>query len=364
MSISNFGLTARRGFLFAVAAGTLFAQDGADAIYVQTNAAENAVNVYRHTDDGLRLSGAFLTRGAGTGAGLGSQGAVALSADGRYLAAVNAGSNEVTLFATTNQGLEFRGKTGSGGRMPVSVTISEDRLFVVNAGGTPNIAGFRFNRRGVMEPLAGAQRNLSGGGPAQISFNEDGTLLAVTLKASNTIDMFRLDDDVISGPFTAASQGQTPFGFAFDRRDHLLVTEAVGGAPGATTVSSYNVNELGNLSVVTRTLRSGQTAACWITVSPNGRFAYAANTPSNSITGFRVGRDGALTLRDSNGATAVMPAGSGPTDLRVSPNGRFLYVLRGGSGEVSAYRVSGDGGLAFVDTVDGLAPGAAGLAAQ
>lgn len=204
---------------------------------------------------------------------------------------------------------------------------------------------------------------MSGGGPAQIAFNEDGTILAVTLKASNTIDVFRFDDDVISGPFTAASQGQTPFGFAFDRRDHLLVTEAADGAPGATSVSSYNVNELGNLSVVTRTLRTGQTAACWLTVSPNGRFAYAANTPSSSITAFRLGRDGSLTLWDAGGATAIMPAGSGPTDMSLSPNGRYLYVLREGSGEVSAYRVSGDGGLALVDTLGGLAPGAAGVAA-
>ena len=35
-----------------------------------------------------------LTSGTGTGAGLGSQGSLALSADGRWLLAVNAGSNE------------------------------------------------------------------------------------------------------------------------------------------------------------------------------------------------------------------------------------------------------------------------------
>lgn len=352
------------GAFFALAVPSLFGQDGADAIYVQTNAVDNAVNIYRHTDNGLRMDGSVSTRGRGTAAGLGSQGAVTLSPDGRYLAAVNAASDEVTLFATTEKGLEFRGKTSSGGTMPISVTINGDRLFVVNAGGTPNIAGFRFNRRGVIEPLAGASRNLSGAGPAQISFNEDGTLLAVTLKASNTIDMFRLDDDLLSGPFTTASQGQTPFGFVFDRRDHLLITEAAGGAPQATSVSSYNVSELGNLSVVTRTLRTGQTAACWIAVSPNGKFAYAANTPSNSITGLRLGRDGAISLREASGASAVMPAGSGPTDLALSGNGRFLYVLRGGAGQVAAYRVSSDGALAFVDTVDGLPAGAAGLVVE
>lgn len=352
------------GTFLALTALGVFAQDGAEAIYVQTNAAENAVNLYRHTDDGLALAGTYSTRGQGTGAGLGSQGAVTLSSDGRYLAAVNAGSNEVTLFATTSQGLEFRGITASGGRMPISVTIDGDRIFVVNAGGTPNIAGFRFNRRGRIEPIAGATRNLSGAGPAQISFNEDGTLLAVTLKTSNTIDLFRLEDDVLSGPFPVASQGQTPFGFAFDRRDHILVTEAAGGAPGATSVSSYNVSEAGNLSVITRTLRSTQTAACWITVSPNGKFAYAANTPGSTITGFRLGRDGAITLRDSGGVTAALPAGSGPSDLRHSPNGRYLYVLRGGTGQVSVYRVTGDGALEFNDSLEGLAPGAAGLAVQ
>src|SRR5207248_7379662 len=71
------------------------AQDDPGAVYVMSNApAGNAVLAFDRAANGaLSPAGSYATGGNGTGAGLGSQGALVLSADGRWLLAVNAGSN-------------------------------------------------------------------------------------------------------------------------------------------------------------------------------------------------------------------------------------------------------------------------------
>src|SRR5258707_406638 len=60
---------------------------------ISNDAAGNALLVYTRGSGGaLALTQTVPTGGNGTGAGLGTQGAVTLSRDGRYLFAVNAGS--------------------------------------------------------------------------------------------------------------------------------------------------------------------------------------------------------------------------------------------------------------------------------
>jgi 6-phosphogluconolactonase len=106
---------------------------------------------------------------------------------------------------------------------------------------------------------------------------------------------------------------------------------------------------------------TGQTAACWVVVTENGRFAYTTNTGSGSISSYAVDRDGSIALLESIAANTG--SGSAPTDLALDRN-RHLFVLNSGSGTVGAYRVRGDGGLTPVDVVGGLPAGSTGLAAN
>ncbi len=176
----------------ALAASVLAQSPG--AVYTMTNAAgPNSVVVYARAADGsLGQPGMLATGGMGTGSGLGSQGSLALSQDGRWLLAVNAGSNDVSVFSISGGGLTLRGRQPSGGAMPISVTIHDDLVFVLNAGGSANITGFRLNEAGMLTPIPGAQRTLAGSGPAQVSFNPDGSLLVITQKTSNTIETYEV----------------------------------------------------------------------------------------------------------------------------------------------------------------------------
>src|SRR3989454_9153601 len=117
----------------------------------------------------LTVAGTVATGGTGTGSGLGSQGALALSDNGRWLFAVNAGSNDVSIFRVGPAGLSLTSRIPSGGTQPVSLTVHGNLLYVLNGGVSGNIAGFALDANGGAAAIPGSSRALSGTavGPAQ-----------------------------------------------------------------------------------------------------------------------------------------------------------------------------------------------------
>jgi 6-phosphogluconolactonase (cycloisomerase 2 family) len=330
------------------------------AVYTMTNdAAGNAVMVFTRSSDGaLTPVGPVMTGGLGSGGGLGNQGSIALSQDRRFLFVVNAGSDDVTSFAVSPKGLTQVARVPSGGARPVSLTVHDDLLYVLNADGGGSIAGFRVRGDGTLSPIAGSARPLSGAAvtaPAQIAFSRDGRVLAVSEKATSLIDIYVVGSDgTASAPHVYPSAGDTPFGLAFGLRGDLIVSEAFGGAAGTASASSYRVSSDGGLQLVTGSLGNTQTAACWAAVTKDGRFAYTSNTPANTISGYRIDADGSLSLIDADGLTAVTNPGDLPLDIDFSHDGRYLYVLNSGVGSVGAYAIRGDGSLTHLGNTDAL----------
>ena len=352
------------GFGFSPAAAS-----GSGVVYVMSNsAAGNSILVYDRASDGtLAFAGEYATGGLGTGAGLGSQGALVLSANGRWLFAVNAGSNEISILSVQGNQLQLRDVAPSGGELPISLTNRDNLLFVLNGGGAGNLTGFAFDRTGNLIPLDGSTHPLSNGGsgdsvgPAQIEFTPDGKALVVTEKMTNLIDIYSVDAHGQISNFTAnPSAGETPFGFAFARGGQLVVSEAFGGAPDASALSSYQIDG-SQLLAISPVVNTNQTAACWVVVTDNGKYAYTTNTGSSSISSYSIGRNGSLTLLDSRaGETGD---GSSPIDMALSNNSTYLYALSGGTHTVVGFQVNADGSLTQVDSVD-VPAGAVGIAAQ
>ena len=337
------------------------------AVYTLSNSsAGNEVIMFTRSSNGnLSPAGSFSTGGLGTGAGLGSQGAVVLS--GRYLFAVNAGSDDVSVLKVNSNGLTLIGTTASGGTMPISLTVHHNLLYVLNAGGDGNITGFKISRGGQLTPIPGSTQPLSGPavGPAQIEFNPWGRVLVVTEKGTNSINTYVVDTDGVAGPpNTQASAGDTPFGFEFDKRGHLIVSDAFGGGANLGAMSSYNVNT-GGISLITGPVANTQSAPCWVVVTKNGKFTYTSNTGTNNISGYRIRHNGSLTLFNDGGNTASTGAGSSPIDMAISNNSRYLYCLNAGNQTISVFRINnGNGKLSSVQTVSGLPAGSVGLAAN
>jgi 6-phosphogluconolactonase (cycloisomerase 2 family) len=321
----------------------------AGAVYTSTNGTSgNAVVAYARNEEGeLTRVGSFNTGGLGFGTGtdpLGSQFPVILSEDHSHLYVVNAGSNDVTVFEVQKGGgLVLRRRIDSRGSTPVSLAEHDGRLYVLNQGDNT-----------VAELLgAGSHQSLPAGAAGASTIRVDGRTLIVSERNTNRLDLFPLDDDGrIGKPHTAASNGATPFGLDVAHRGLLVVSEA-----GPNAVSSYRLHDEA-LRLEDGSVATNGKATCWVRLSPDDRFAFTANAASSSITAFEVDRNGTL------GQTAIgtLPAGSGPLDLDVTRDNRFVYAVEAGAQGIGAFAIGGDGRLTPLPGATGVG-GFEGLAA-
>ena len=330
--------------------GAALAHDGG-ALYTQTNdPAGNVVQAFDRADDGtLTPAGTYPTRGAGLATLGGRQGAVELSDSERTVYAVNAGSDTVTTFRVKHGQLVRRAVIDSGGVAPTSVDERHGRVYVLNSGGVPNVTAFAAGRHGRLRRL-GSQDLPGALGAAQVSVSPDGRRLVVSERLSNRLETIAVDrSGSLGAPVVTASSGTVPFGFAFGRDDRIVVSEA-----GASTVSSYRVGD--GLSVITASLAVGQGAACWVAVSPDGGWAYTGNA-SGSISGFAIAGDGSLSALNADGLTAALTPS--PRDLDFSRDGRFLYAVSPGNAaapaQVTGFSVGRDGALTRITSAPALA---------
>jgi 6-phosphogluconolactonase len=193
-------------------------------------------------------------------------------------------------------------------------------------------------------------------------FRPDDGVLVVTEKNTNKIDTFLLDDGVAQPAVSFPSSGTELFGFAFGPDDIAIISDAAGGPGGTAALSSYEVEDKGDLTLVTPASGDTQQAACWVVVPKDGRFAFTTNTSSNTISSYTISEDGQLALFDVTAASTG--TGTIPIDMALSRDSRFLYVRDGGSGTVMGFHLGEDGKLTLVTTTSGVPAGAQGIAAN
>ena len=268
--------------------------------YVDGNTAPaNTIDGFaRHADGSLTpLAGSpFSAGGAGLGAGLASQGAIQVTPDGKYLLAVDAGSNQISVLRITAGGVPVL--TGqpvpSGGITPVSVAVSRSGLvYVANQGnGGSGYSGFRLHPGGSLTPVAGSTVTVpDGSGLGDVFFNTHGNHLIGTRTGTSLIDSFvvRPDGRLLAAhgsPFTGQGLGQLGAEFSPARPSQLFVSNAHNGT-GLGTISAY--------------------------------------------------RDGSLVLIGS----FAIKGGGANIDARLSPDGKYLLVNGSGPHFVSVFAVNG-----------------------
>jgi 6-phosphogluconolactonase len=321
-------------------------------VYVNDNTAgTNTIAAFdRHTDGSLTpVDGSpFPAGGAGAGKGLASQGAVQVTDNGRYLLAVDPGSNQVSVLRIKHDGsLRLVSVASSGGALPDSVTVHGDLVYVANSGaGDSNYTGFILGHHGRLFPLAGSTVSLSAtAAPADVLFNGHGTKLVGTEVGPSVIDSFTVGRDgrltaAPDSPFTA--QGLGPFGSEFSptNPDQLFVSNAHNVPADSGTISVFKDSSNGTLNPIAGSpFADDQTAPCWVEITHNGRFLFTVNTGSGEISRYSIAPDGALTLL---GSTPVgQTGGVGAVDARLSPDGRTLYVDESRIGKVGEFAVDG-----------------------
>ncbi|HET7047029.1 MAG TPA: beta-propeller fold lactonase family protein [Solirubrobacteraceae bacterium] len=382
-------------------------------LYTTTNdPAGNAVQVYKRGEDGgLNLVETVQTGSPGLAAQppftfsiVDSSNSMALA--GNLLFVVNDGDNTITSLRTTGNGLKRVDTAASGGILPISLAVSGNLLYVLNERSS-SIFAYRFSHSGNLYPIANSARLLStpfpsgpgapGTAAAQIGFAPGGQQLVVTERGlpaqHGVIDTFPVNADGTTGPpksLTGDSVDANPFGFSFNNAGQLLVSNVgfVGppvnfpdGNPPfaqvgdlsqfAGSASSYNLSSTGDLAAISTEVLSGGRGACWLVLSKDQKYAFVSNTlatglppgtGAGAITTYTVGSDGSLTRV---GQTDADPGNA--TDLAVSPDGKFLYMLNPGvfgppSG-IDVFKIGPGGSLMLTSNVTGVpATGLSGLA--
>ena len=235
----------------------------------------------------------------------------------------------------------------SGGTLPDSVAIHGHLVYVANSGaGDSNYTGFILGRNGRLFPLAGSTVTLSASAaPADVLFNGNGAKLVGTEVGPSVIDSFTVGANGLlhAAPDSPlAAQGLGPFGSEFrpTNPDQLFVSNAHNVGAGTGTVSAYTDSRNGNLTPIDGSpFADDQTAPCWVEITHNGRFLFTVNTGSGEISRYAIATDGALTLL---GSTPVgQTGGVGAVDARLSPDGRTLYVDESRIAKVGEFAVNG-----------------------
>jgi 6-phosphogluconolactonase len=353
-------LAAAGGSLLAAAIGIFGVPAAASAsppspvvgyTYIDGNTAPaNTVDAYaRHADGSLTpIAGSpFAAGGEGLGTGLASQGAIQATADGKYLLAVDAGSNQISVLRVTAGGVPVLAgqPVSADGVTPVSIAVSPSGLvYVANSGaGGSNYTGFRLSPAGALTPVRGSTYPVPGdSGLGDVFFNAFGDHLIGTRTGTSQIDSFL----VLPGgrllpapgsPFTGQGLGQLGAEFSPTRPSELFVSNAHNGAL-LGTVSAYHDGLFGQLtSIGTSPYADGQTAPCWVEISHDGRYLFAVNTGSGNISSYAINPGGSLTLI---GSTPIKGGGA-DIDARLSPDGRYLLVDGSGMHFISVFAVNG-----------------------
>lgn len=376
------------------------------AVFLQSNdqTVNSVVAFARNANGKLVEVGRYRTGGKGTGSFEDSSNGIVLGSaegesspnhninDNNLLFVTNAGSGTITVFGVQPEGLERIGETPSGGNRPVSLTVNNGLLYVLNSGevdrrlilgpttaldncthdNLPSITGFRVTPDGTLQAIPGSTRLLSGvqrSGCAQLSFTPDGRHLVVTERLSGragdptteqgAIDIFDVQyDGTLGNRQINYPAGKGPFGFTFTKDGKLVTTEQNGalGNPGGGLASTYTINTDGTIKAISKAVPNRQTDTCWIALSHSKNIAYVSSPWSDGrISSYTVSPTGSLTLQHevasaADGKDALKDnIATGATDLALSSDDHFLYQLNSFEGVLVVFKTQPNGLLTFVE---------------
>jgi 6-phosphogluconolactonase len=101
-----------------------------------------------------------------------------------------------------------------------------------------------------------------------------------------------------------------------------------------------------------------------LTFHPNGRHVYVINELANSVTMFDYDAESGMLIEQQTISTLPddFEGKSYCADLKITPNGRFLYGTNRGHDSIAAYRLADDGRLTLISIAPSLGSGPQNLA--
>ncbi|MCL2140764.1 MAG: lactonase family protein [Dehalococcoidia bacterium] len=314
--------------------------------FVMTNANRNSIIPFIINDNGaLVASSSVATQGNGSGISinpLSSQSSLIVSGDRKWLVALNAGSNEISVFKITNNGISFTSKSSSLGQLPVSVASTGSRVFVLNRKGLPNVRGFNINKKGELVVIDKNKAVISltpGPSYSQIGISPNNKWLVISDETNSLLLVYTLNRDTISKDYMSLpTSGKSPASFTFDKKNNLLVVES-----SSSTVSSYAISKDG-IVPITEALLLGQPTPRWIV--SNGNYAYITHFGNDTISSLQI-NNGHLTL-----GKRFYTGSNNSTEIAINSSGEYVYIVNPRSNKILRFIIEKDGDLTLADSVD------------
>ncbi|KAI1283347.1 hypothetical protein F5Y07DRAFT_349391 [Xylaria sp. FL0933] len=358
--------------LQALAAPRCTGPPNGKAIYMLSNEKENSVLALPIGKNGLFTPGtATLTSTGGTGMvgvdgdhgnqpagpdGLFSQSSVTIA--GNNLFAVNPGSNSVSMFAISPQDptkLTLVGKpVAVPAEFPVTVAASQKNSLVCvgSSGAVAGLSCSKFSAKGIeaMDDLRvfDIKQTTPPVGPkgtvSHAFFSEDESTVFTTVKglpAQNRkgfLAAFAVGTSDCETGFSVNQEGMrsTPAGTAvlfgsstIPGTDNLFVTDAsFGGAVLANGGRSEDA-AVKAFSVKGKGVIDGQSATCWVAISPATKTAFVTDVGVNRLV--------EMSVEDATVRKVIdLSANGDPGLIDLRAAGRFVYALSPGNGSTPA----------------------------
>ena len=367
-----------------------------DVIYLENNDFhdnQNAIIAYRNTGNGtlVALPGSpYSTGGAGIAnpkQGLGpddSDTQLKLSSDGKFLLAVNPGSNTIAVFRIQSDGgliPVYGSPFNSGGQTPVSIDVRGRYVFVACQGGDPLHASeenpgyvtLTIDDNGKLSIVPDSKyETTAGSSPSQVLVAENGKFVFAadflgfmlspvqgTLRSFNIAGSGKLNP--VSGtPYTIPGTGG-----ALGLWQHPQTNVLYVGFPLQAKIGIYNIESGGALDFQS-TVDAGP-AACWLRTTKDGNYLYALNSGENTISYYNSSNAnhpssiGKIALKQPGPDYTAMGLTFTTSEdfaLAFSPDETYLYVISqftnpdfsiGNYNYLHTLNVSGDGSLTEPD---------------
>lgn len=295
-------------------------------VVTASNATNNALLVY---DANGVLTQTVPTNGQG-GA---SNNAGGIAVDGQTVAAVNFGSQNVSIFAAGASGVTFSQLVPTA-TSPLSVAFGGDHLYVL---GTTTVEShkrhgqaFDLDADGVVALVAGD------GSSGQVGVTASSLIIT---EKSGLVETVGLKAGAVTGEsqaVTIPAGSDTPFGL-ITRGDNAYVT--IAHSDEVALVKNGAVRQIVATGIVGG---AGQHSPCWLALA--GPYLYSSNSPSHGIT--RYIATGTQIIIDQLVAATLTGA---PTDI-ASGGGRVAVIDGGGGERLTQFEIADDGTLVPVVT--------------
>ncbi|KAI0322605.1 hypothetical protein OF83DRAFT_1167471 [Amylostereum chailletii] len=339
------------------------------------------------TDGQLSLARAFATNGRGQHGNDGkngsdplfSQGSVKANVAAGLVAAVNPGSNSVSLFKidpnTPSMLTAFGSPMSTGGEFPMSLAFNQDgsMLCVLNGGAINGVKCFTMDQTLGLVPAANTWRPLGlnqttpptgpAGSASHIIFTEDQKNVIVAVKGNADLGMGGflaawdvMPDASLSSNFTRMALpagGNIPFSLGvIPGKNSLLVTDAAVGIDVVDTAAGLAAASTSNRSTTLPV--PGQTAICWNAFSRSTGNFYVTDIATSLVT--------EVNVDDNLKPTMVKQYPTQPNaatlDLDVASVGGkdYLYVLMPNVTSVEVMSLNAPGNATTIQTLALTAP--------